>query len=162
MTSFDWNATKLELEARRVSASRRKQYEIISNKIHLLNQYAETEWLESTDDNQQKKQQELLGDNRDLVPLLPISNRTVKRVIADDSVVRHAKVGHCQAPDTKPRYSLGFLHSYMKKTIQINKSSTTDFYTIATIKLIQPIISPSICQWAFAQWLLWSSFKTLN
>jgi len=28
----------------------------------------------------------LLGDNRDLVPLLPISNRTVKRVIADDSV----------------------------------------------------------------------------
>ena len=28
----------------------------------------------------------MLGDNRDLVPLLPISNRTVKRVIADDSV----------------------------------------------------------------------------
>ena len=33
-------------------------------------------------------QQELLGDIRDLDPLLPISNRTVKRVIADDSVVR--------------------------------------------------------------------------
>ena len=33
-------------------------------------------------------QNELLGDIRDLDPLLPISNRTVKRVIADDSVVR--------------------------------------------------------------------------
>ena len=29
----------------------------------------------------------MLGDKRDTVPLLPISNRTVKCVIADDSVV---------------------------------------------------------------------------
>ena len=41
----------------------------------------------------------MLGDNREMDPLLPISNRTVKRFIADDSVVlNHVKVGHRQAP----------------------------------------------------------------
>ncbi len=37
-------------------------------------------------------------DNSKLAPLLPISNRTVKRLCADDSVDTHVKVGHRQTP----------------------------------------------------------------
>jgi len=36
-------------------------------------------------------------DHSDLVPLLPIPNRTVKRVSADDSADSRVKVGHRQA-----------------------------------------------------------------
>jgi len=36
-------------------------------------------------------------DHSNLVPLLPISNRTVKRVCADDSADSRVKVGHRQA-----------------------------------------------------------------
>ena len=46
---------------------------------------------------------ELLGDNRDLVPLLPISNRTVKRVIADDSVVRPCESRTLPGSQYKPQ-----------------------------------------------------------
>ena len=42
----------------------------------------------------------LPGGYSNLEPLLPIPNRTVKRVCADDSVHSHAKVGHRQ---TNPR-----------------------------------------------------------
>ena len=36
-------------------------------------------------------------DHSDVVPLLPIPNRTVKRVSADDSAGSRVKVGHRQA-----------------------------------------------------------------
>ena len=36
-------------------------------------------------------------DHSKLVPLLPISNRTVKRLCADDSAGSRVKVGHRQA-----------------------------------------------------------------
>ena len=36
-------------------------------------------------------------DHSKLVPLLPISNRTVKRLSADDSAGSRVKVGHRQA-----------------------------------------------------------------
>ena len=36
-------------------------------------------------------------DHSDLVPLLPIPNRTVKRLCADDSADSRVKVGHRQA-----------------------------------------------------------------
>ena len=36
-------------------------------------------------------------DHSELVPLLPISNRKVKRLSADDSAGSRVKVGHCQA-----------------------------------------------------------------
>jgi hypothetical protein len=36
-------------------------------------------------------------DHSKLAPLLPISNRTVKRLCADDSAGSRVKVGHCQA-----------------------------------------------------------------
>ena len=40
-------------------------------------------------------------DHSDLVPLLPIPNRTVKRVIADDSADTLVKVGHRKAITAK-------------------------------------------------------------
>ena len=36
-------------------------------------------------------------DHSEVVPLLPIPNRTVKRLSADDSAGSRVKVGHCQA-----------------------------------------------------------------
>ena len=41
-------------------------------------------------------------DHRELVPPLPIPNRTVKRLCADDSDLTVVKVGHRQAPSPKP------------------------------------------------------------
>ena len=40
-------------------------------------------------------------DHSRLAPLLPISNRTVKRPCADDSVHTYVKVGHRQTPYTQ-------------------------------------------------------------
>ena len=44
-------------------------------------------------------------DHSEVVPLLPISNRKVKRFCADDSADSRVKVGHCQAikPKTPSR-----------------------------------------------------------
>ena len=42
-------------------------------------------------------------DHSDLVPLLPIPNRTVKRVSADDSADSRVKVGHRQAITARKR-----------------------------------------------------------
>ena len=48
-------------------------------------------------------------DHSELVPLLPIPNRTVKRLCADDSVRPYVKVGHRQAPTSEkpPSANLG-------------------------------------------------------
>ena len=40
-------------------------------------------------------------DHSEVVPLLPIPNRTVKRLCADDSADSRVKVGHCQAIKVK-------------------------------------------------------------
>src|ERR1035437_7893751 len=51
-------------------------------------------------------------DHSKLAPLLPISNRTVKRLRANDSVHTYVKVGHRQTPYkylTPPRKLGGFL-----------------------------------------------------
>ena len=50
-------------------------------------------------------------DHSKLVPLLPIPNRTVKRLSADDSADSRVKVGHRQAitaSETPTRLSGGF------------------------------------------------------
>ena len=50
-------------------------------------------------------------DHSKLVPLLPISNRTVKRLSADDSAGSRVKVGHRQAitaSETPAHLSGGF------------------------------------------------------
>jgi hypothetical protein len=41
-------------------------------------------------------------DHSKVVPLLPIPNRTVKRLSADDSADSCVKVGHRQAPHPRP------------------------------------------------------------
>ena len=46
-------------------------------------------------------------DHSELVPLLPIPNRTVKRLCADDSVGSRVKVGHRQALMPKRPVSAG-------------------------------------------------------
>ena len=43
------------------------------------------------------RQQVMPDDHSKLVPLLPIPNRTVKRLSADDSADSRVKVGHRQA-----------------------------------------------------------------
>ena len=50
-------------------------------------------------------------DHSELVPLLPIPNRTVKRLCADDSADTRVKVGHCQAiqPGNAPSLDGAFL-----------------------------------------------------
>ena len=49
-------------------------------------------------------------DHSELVPLLPIPNRTVKRLCADDSADTRVKVGHRQAiqPENAPSFDGAF------------------------------------------------------
>lgn len=50
-------------------------------------------------------------DHSEVVPLLPIPNRTVKRLSANDSADSRVKVGHRQALYTKPQlFELGFFY----------------------------------------------------
>ena len=58
---------------------------------------------------QQRGQQFKPDDHSELVPLLPIPNRTVKRLSADDSADSRVKVGHRQATydELGPRREVG-------------------------------------------------------
>ena len=50
-------------------------------------------------------------DHSEVVPLLPIPNRTVKRLSADDSAGSRVKVGHRQALTAKtPHHVMGRFH----------------------------------------------------
>ena len=61
-------------------------------------------------------------DHSEVVPLLPIPNRTVKRLCADDSAGSRVKVGHRQAITARNAQSSGlgvFFSAYkqaLKKT----------------------------------------------
>ena len=62
-------------------------------------------------------------DHSDLVPLLPIPNRTVKRVSADDSADPRVKVGHRQAITAKNAQSTDWaffsaLQKYAEKNVK--------------------------------------------
>ena len=64
-------------------------------------------------------------DHSDLVPPLPIPNRTVKRICADDSAATSVKVGHRQAFIRKPPSSnlvggFCFYAKYSSHTINSN------------------------------------------
>ena len=75
-------------------------------------------------------------DHSEVVPLLPIPNRTVKRLCADDSADSRVKVGHRQAIKPKtPQHSLGrfFCRSSSKCQGQA--------FTLATT------VKPAVCQW---------------
>src|SRR3990167_8457755 len=49
------------------------------------------------------RQQVMPDDHSEVVPLLPIPNRTVKRLCADDSAGSRVKVGHRQALTQPPK-----------------------------------------------------------
>ena len=70
-----------------------------------------TNWLAVTPRSRQ--QQVKPDDHSEVVPLLPIPNRTVKRLSADDSADSRVKVGHRQASYSNPLHShgAGFLFS---------------------------------------------------
>ena len=53
-----------------------------------------------------RRQQVLPDDHSKLAPLLPISNRTVKRLSADDSAGSRVKVGHRQASNSPKRLTV--------------------------------------------------------
>jgi hypothetical protein len=59
-------------------------------------------------------------DHSKLVPLLPIPNRTVKRLSADDSAGSRVKVGHCQALMPKTPTQLSGRFTLCKAFCQIN------------------------------------------
>jgi hypothetical protein len=51
-------------------------------------------------------------DHSEVVPLLPIPNRTVKRLCADDSADSRVKVGHRQA-STAPKAPAAMLGAFV-------------------------------------------------
>ena len=55
-----------------------------------------------------------LDDHSEVVPLLPIPNRTVKRLSADDSAGSRVKVGHCQAINKKALVDRRGLFSFVR------------------------------------------------
>ena len=63
-------------------------------------------------------------DHSEVVPLLPIPNRTVKRLCADDSAGSRVKVGHRQAVIARrPVYGLGVLISAPESSLDENAKS---------------------------------------
>ena len=60
-------------------------------------------------------------DHSEVVPLLPIPNRTVKRLCADDSADTRVKVGHRQAiqPENAPSFDGAFLSEPLYKGVLI-------------------------------------------
>src|ERR1700758_3653475 len=64
-------------------------------------------------------------DHSEVVPLLPIPNRTVKRLCADDSAGSRVKVGHCQA------------------NIKVNRPSCQTARAFCFVRLISSAPSPS-------------------
>ncbi len=54
-------------------------------------------WLHHSTHVRAASMQVMPDDHSKLVPPLPIPNRTVKRLRADDSAATSVKVGHCQA-----------------------------------------------------------------
>ena len=63
-------------------------------------------------------------DHSELVPLLPIPNRTVKRLRADDSADTRVKVGHRQAiqPENAPSFDGAFLSEPLTRASDKNES----------------------------------------
>ena len=63
-------------------------------------------------------------DHSEVVPLLPIPNRTVKRLSADDSADSRVKVGHRQALTAKtPHRVMGRFHQNSEQSLDENAKS---------------------------------------
>jgi hypothetical protein len=64
-------------------------------------------------------------DHSEVVPLLPIPNRTVKRLCADDSADPRVKVGHRQA--IKPKNAQSFDWAFSSGFEQSNLDENENF-----------------------------------
>ena len=75
-------------------------------------------------------------DHSKLVPLLPIPNRKVKRLCADDSADSRVKVGHCQA------------FTALNKPSRSSNRSTGLFFVYARATHIEPVAGhgPTCCR----------------
>ena len=71
------------------------------------------------------RQQVMPDDHSKLVPLLPIPNRTVKRLSADDSADSRVKVGHRQALTArKPPVDRVIYWGFFRCTTALSKISS--------------------------------------
>ena len=67
-------------------------------------------------------------DHSEVVPLLPIPNRTVKRLCADDSADSRVKVGHRQASTARrPVDRRGVLIRASKRVLMRTQKSVLEF-----------------------------------
>ena len=74
-------------------------------------------------------------DHSEVVPLLPIPNRTVKRFSADDSADSRVKVGHCQAIKVKtPSHSIG--RFFLVKNYDSGAAKSVDIFARRDPQLI--------------------------
>ena len=83
-------------------------------------------------DLQHGEQPFMPDDHSDVVPLLPISNRTVKRVSADDSADSRVKVGHCQAwqwPTFTRESALSSALTRFTVLFEMGRSGTTSLWS---------------------------------
>ena len=78
-------------------------------------------------------------DHSELVPLLPIPNRTVKRLCADDSADSRVKVGHRQAikPENAP-VKIGAFFFVLVLSIQVLLQFNFTLGEITIEQLINP------------------------
>ena len=65
-------------------------------------------------------------DHSKLVPLLPISNRTVKRLSADDSAGSRVKVGHRQASNSPKRLTVRWGVFFRRDKTLLKKTQKRD------------------------------------
>ena len=78
------------------------------------------------------RQQVMPDDHSKLVPLLPIPNRTVKRLSADDSADSRVKVGHRQALTARkpPVDRVIYWGFFFRWVVQISNLRTVNGYRI--------------------------------
>ena len=79
-------------------------------------------WL-SRSTNRAAKQKVMPDDHSKLAPLLPIPNRTVKRLRADDSAGSRVKVGHRQAFIVKRPASCWTFSSLLWQLARVKKKT---------------------------------------
>ena len=65
-------------------------------------------------------------DHSEVVPLLPIPNRTVKRLSADDSADSRVKVGHRQASTARKTPQAGMLGGFFIARVNCYSNLTGD------------------------------------
>lgn len=73
----------------------------------------------------------MLDDHSKLAPLLPIPNRTVKRLSADDSAGSRVKVGHRQALMPKNAHSYEWAFCFVRTISCVNGKPSTRPYLYA-------------------------------